>query len=255
MTDAGARQPDPARPGARRNGFLGLESGDRQHGGLPVVSLEIPTFSGAVMYCSVYALRHPCQGHGRFTNTVPVDAYRGAGRPEAAYAVERLVDHAARRLGVASDELRRRNFIMPAAMPHTTALGLTFDSGDFARNMADALAAADAAGFDARRESARARGRYRGLGYAVYIEQCGAPPDEFAELRFDPSGTLTILMGTQSAGQGHQTAYAQLAAEWLGLSLDRIRVLQGTPMQSVWPRHRRVALAPGRRRGAHAPTS
>jgi len=189
---------------------------------------EIPTFSGAVMYSGVYALPAiHVRVSGVFTNTVPVDAYRGAGRPEAAYAVERLVDHAARRLGVAGDELRRRNFIKPAAMPHTTPLGLTFDSGDFARNMADALAAADAAGFDARRETARARGRYRGLGYAVYIEQCGAPPDEFAELRFDPSGTLTILMGTQSSGQGHQTAYAQLAAEWLGLALDRVRVLQG----------------------------
>jgi carbon-monoxide dehydrogenase large subunit len=164
---------------------------------------------------------------GVFTNTVPVDAYRGAGRPEAAYAVERLIDHAARQLGVAAAELRGCNFIKPATMPHTTALGLAFDSGDFARNMADALAAADAAGFDARRAAARARGRFRGQGYAVYIEQCGAPPDEFAELRFDPSGTLTILMGTQSSGQGHQTAYAQLATEMLGLDLDKIRVLQG----------------------------
>ena len=93
--------------------------------------------------------------------------------------------------------------------------------------MEEALAAADVAGFPARRAEARARGRYRGLGYAVYIEQSGMPPDEFAELRFDPSGTLTILMGTQSSGQGHQTAYAQLAAERLGLPLDKIRVVQG----------------------------
>jgi carbon-monoxide dehydrogenase large subunit len=112
-------------------------------------------------------------------------------------------------------------------MPHTTPLGLVYDSGDFARNLTDALAAADAAGFAARRAEARRRGRYRGLGHAVYIEQSGFPPDEFAELRFDPSGTLTLLMGTQSSGQGHQTAYAQLAVEKLGLPLDRIRVLQG----------------------------
>jgi carbon-monoxide dehydrogenase large subunit len=189
---------------------------------------EIPTFAGAVMYSAAYALPavHVAV-KGVFTHTVPVDAYRGAGRPEAAYAVERLIEVAARRLGVAADELRRRNFIKPAAMPYTTPLGLTYDSGDFARNMNDALAAADAAGFAARRAAARSRGRYRGLGQAVYIEQSGFPPDEFAELRFDPSGTLTLLMGTQSSGQGHQTAYAQLAAEKLGVALDKIRVLQG----------------------------
>src|SRR6266850_33902 len=164
---------------------------------------EIPTFAGAVMYSAVYAIPAIHVGvKGVFTNTVPVDAYRGAGRPEAAYAVERLIEAAARRLGVAADELRRRNFIKPAAMPHTTPLGLTYDSGDFARNLDDALAAADTAGFAARRAAARARGQYRGLGYAVYIEQSGFPPDEFAELRFDPSGALTILMGTQSSGQG-----------------------------------------------------
>jgi carbon-monoxide dehydrogenase large subunit len=189
---------------------------------------EIPTFSGAVMHSGVYAIPaiHVAV-KGVFTNTVPVDAYRGAGRPEAAYALERLIDVAARRLGVAPDELRRRNFIQPAAMPHTTPLGLVYDSGDFARNMQDALAAADAAGFAARRAESRARGRYRGLGHAVYIEQSGFPPDEFAELRFDPAGTLTVLMGSQSSGQGHQTAYAQLASERLGLTLDKIRVLQG----------------------------
>jgi carbon-monoxide dehydrogenase large subunit len=189
---------------------------------------EIPTASGGVMYSGVYAFPaiHVAV-KGVYTNTVPVDAYRGAGRPEAAYAVERLIDYAARRLGIDADELRRRNFIRPAAMPHTTPLGLSYDSGDFARNLDDALAKADAAGFAARRDEARRRGRLRGLGHAVYIEQSGFPPDEFAEARFDPSGTLTLLMGTQSSGQGHQTAYAQLASEKLGLPLDKIRVLQG----------------------------
>jgi len=189
---------------------------------------EIPTSAGAVMYSAVYAFPAVHVGvKGVFTHTVPVDAYRGAGRPEAAYAVERLIEFAGRRLGVAADELRRRNFITPAAMPYTTQLGLTYDSGDFARNLDDALAAADTAGFAGRRADAQERGRYRGQGHAVYIEQSGFPPDEFAELRFDPSGTLTLLMGTQSSGQGHQTAYAQLAAEKLGLPLDKIRVLQG----------------------------
>ena len=189
---------------------------------------EIPTVSGAVMHSGVYAIPAIHVGvKGVFTNTVPVDAYRGAGRPEAAYAVERLIDYAARRLGVAPQELRRRNFIKPEAMPYSTPLGLNYDSGEFARNMDQALAAADLAGFAVRRAEARARGRYRGLGHAVYIEQSGFPPVEFAELRFDPSGTLTILMGTQSSGQGHQTAYTQLAVERLGVAPEKVRVQQG----------------------------
>ena len=189
---------------------------------------EIPTASGAVMHSGVYAIPAIHVGvKGVFTNTTPVDAYRGAGRPEAAYAIERLIDYAARHVGVPPEELRRRNFIKPDAMPYQTPLGLNYDSGEFARNMDQALAAADIAGFPARRAAARARGRYRGLGHAVYIEQSGFPPDEFAELRFDPSGTLTILMGTQSSGQGHQTAYTQLAAERLGVVPEKIRVLQG----------------------------
>jgi aerobic carbon-monoxide dehydrogenase large subunit len=189
---------------------------------------EIPTASGAVMHSGVYAIPAIHVGvKGVFTNTTPVDAYRGAGRPEAAYAIERLIDYAARHVGVAPEELRRRNFIKPEAMPYQTPLGLNYDSGEFARNMAQALTAADLAGFPSRRAEARVRGRYRGLGHAVYIEQSGFPPDEFAELRFDPSGTLTILMGTQSSGQGHQTAYTQLAAERLGVVPEKIRVLQG----------------------------
>jgi carbon-monoxide dehydrogenase large subunit len=189
---------------------------------------EIPTFSGAVMHSGVYAIPAIYVAvKGVFTHTVPVDAYRGAGRPEAAYAVERLIEFAARKLGVAPEELRRRNLVSAAAMPYATPLGLTYDSGDFVRNLDQALKSADLAGFAARRTAAKARGHYRGMGQAVYIEQSGFPPDEFAELRFDPSGTLTILMGSQSSGQGHQTAYAQLASEKLGLDLDKIRVVQG----------------------------
>jgi carbon-monoxide dehydrogenase large subunit len=210
--------------------FLALDVGILANMGayLSNFAPEIPTVSGAVMHSGVYAIPAIHVGvKGIFTNTVPIDAYRGAGRPEAAYAVERLVDYAARRLGVAPQELRRRNFIKPETMPYRTPLGLNYDSGEFARNMDQALAAADLAGFPARRVAARARGRYRGLGHAVYIEQSGFPPDEFAELRFDPSGALTILMGTQSSGQGHQTAYTQLAVERLGVAPEKVRVLQG----------------------------
>jgi carbon-monoxide dehydrogenase large subunit len=164
---------------------------------------------------------------GVFTNTAPVDAYRGAGRPEAAYVIERMVDHAARKLGLAPDELRRRNFIPPAQMPYTTTLGLTYDSGDFARNMEDALERADVAGFPARKAAAQKAGKLRGLGIATYIEQCGGGPNEAAELRFDPTGSLTLLVGTQASGQGHQTAYAQMLAESLGVPFEEIRVMQG----------------------------
>ena len=210
--------------------FLALEVGLVANMGayLSNFAPEIPTASGALMHSGVYAIPAIHVGvRGVFTHTVPVDAYRGAGRPEAAYAVERLVDYAARQLGVAPQELRRRNFIKPEAMPYQTALGLNYDSGEFARNMDQALAAADLAGFAARRTEARTHGSYRGMGHAVYIEQSGFPPDEFAELRFDQSGTLTVLMGTQSSGQGHQTAYTQLAADRLGVAPEKIRVLQG----------------------------
>jgi len=188
----------------------------------------IPTFAGTAMLAGVY--RTPaiyCAVKSVFTHTVPVDAYRGAGRPESAYIVERMVDHAARKLGMSPAEIRKRNFIRPEEMPFRTALARTYDSGEFAENLDAALKAADAAGFAARKAAARARGRLRGLGVATYIEECGGGFDEVAEVRFDPSGSATVLVGTQSSGQGHQTAYAQLLAEKMGLDLGEIRVVQG----------------------------
>ncbi|MGO9785272.1 MAG: xanthine dehydrogenase family protein molybdopterin-binding subunit [Stellaceae bacterium] len=188
----------------------------------------IPTMAGTAMLAGCY--RTPAaivRVKGVFTNTVPVDAYRGAGRPEANYVIERLVDHAARQLKVSPAELRRRNFIPPAAMPYKTALGLSYDSGDFAKNMDDALKTADFAGFPARRAKAKARGRLLGFSIATYIEQCGGGFDEAAEIRFDSSGAVTVIVGSQSSGQGHQTAYAQLAADGLGIPFDRVRVHQG----------------------------
>jgi carbon-monoxide dehydrogenase large subunit len=112
-------------------------------------------------------------------------------------------------------------------MPYNTSLGLTYDSGDFARNMEDALRLADHAGFAARRAAAKSKGKLRGFGISTYIEQCGTGGDEMAELRFDPSGTVTLLIGTQSTGQGHQTAYGQLIADGLGIPMEQIRVTQG----------------------------
>ena len=188
----------------------------------------VPTLAGCPMLAGVYQTP-ACyvRVKGVFTNTTPVDAYRGAGRPEAAYVVERLVDKAARQLGLEPEELRRRNFIRPEQMPFRTAMGLTYDSGDFAKNMADALALADKPGLAARKAESARRGKLRGLGLATYIEQCGGGGDEMAELRFDSAGGLTLIIGTQSSGQGHQTAYAQIISERLGIPFEEIRVVQG----------------------------
>ncbi|WP_127090067.1 xanthine dehydrogenase family protein molybdopterin-binding subunit [Aquabacter cavernae] len=165
--------------------------------------------------------------HGVFTHTVPVDAYRGAGRPEAAYVIERLVDAAARETGIAPEELRRRNFVPPAAMPYRTASGRLYDSGEFDGHMTRALEAADHAGFPARAAAARGQGRLRGFGFASYIEACGGGAPEPAFLKLERSGRVRIRIGSQASGQGHKTAYAHLAAAHLRLPMDEVDVFQG----------------------------
>jgi aerobic carbon-monoxide dehydrogenase large subunit len=164
---------------------------------------------------------------GVYTNTVPVDAYRGAGRPEAAYVMERLVDAAARDLGVEPDALRRKNFIRPKAMPYRTATGKTYDSGDFAAHMARAQEIADWANFKKRLALAKKAGRLRGIGLATYIEACGSNGPDAATVRLDADGGITVLAGSQSTGQGHHTAYAQIVAEHLGVPPERVTVIQG----------------------------
>jgi carbon-monoxide dehydrogenase large subunit len=164
---------------------------------------------------------------GVFTNSVPVDAYRGAGRPEAAYVIERLVDAAARELKIAPDELRRRNFIAPGAMPYRTATDKVYDSGDFAAHLTRAQEIADWSGFGKRLARAKQRGLLRGIGLATYVEACGNNGPDPATLRLEQDGSLTALMGSQSSGQGHATAYAQIIAEQLGVRPERIRVVQG----------------------------
>ena len=141
---------------------------------------------------------------GVFTNTAPTNAYRGAGRPEAIYVVERLIDTAAAELGLSPVELRNRNLVPADAMPYRAPSGDVYDSGDFPRMLRDALAAADADGFPARCREARARGRRRGLGISVYMKINGGPPGELAEVRFDEGGGVTVLIGSQSNGQGHR---------------------------------------------------
>ncbi|MGH7110151.1 MAG: xanthine dehydrogenase family protein molybdopterin-binding subunit, partial [Stellaceae bacterium] len=156
------------------------------------------------------------------SNTVSTTPYRSAGRPEVIFVVERLVDLAADRLGVDPAELRRRNLIPPAAQPYHNPLGLTYDSGDYAQAMETVLALADWTGFPARREDARRRGRCRGIGLANYIEITSGAPRERTEITVTPEGRVGLVMGTMSSGQGHETSFAQLVSEWLGVPFDSI---------------------------------
>ena len=161
------------------------------------------------------------------SNTNPTAPYRGAGRPEATYVIERMLDEAAREMGIDPTELRARNMIAPDAMPVKNALGLIYDCGEFARNQAAVLKMCDYAGFSIRREEARSRGRLRGIGTANPIERSASPSPDFAEIRFSTDGTVTILMGTKSQGQGHETVYKQIVNERLGLDPARMRVIDG----------------------------
>ena len=168
---------------------------------------------------------------GILTNTQPTAPYRGAGRPEAIYAIERSIDLAADELGIDRVELRRRNMIRPEEMPFRTGLDYTYDSGDFPRNMATALEAADWRGSEARRAEAKSRGRLRGVAVANAVESAGGPHrgplEEAAEVRFDSGGSVTLLMGSHNHGQGHETVFRQIASEKLGIPPGRIRFVNG----------------------------
>ncbi len=164
---------------------------------------------------------------GVFTNTSPLSPYRGAGRPEAAYIAERMIDLAARELRMDPVELRRRNLIPPEAMPYRTGLVFTYDCGEFETVMDQCLEAADYGSFESRREEAESRGQLRGIGVSCTIEVAARLQPETAEVRFDPSGTLTLLVGTTSHGQGHETIYKQLVCERLGLDPGDVRVIEG----------------------------
>ncbi|MFO6463621.1 xanthine dehydrogenase family protein molybdopterin-binding subunit [Jannaschia sp. KMU-145] len=164
---------------------------------------------------------------GVFTNTTQVDAYRGAGRPEAIFVLERAMDYAARELDVDRFELRRKSFIKADAFPYLTAMGETYDVGDFDRVLDRALAEGDVAGFDARRAESEGRGKLRGLGACYYIESILGNPSETAEIEFTEDGRVTLYVGTQSNGQGHETVYRQFLATDLGIDAELIDVVQG----------------------------
>ena len=173
-----------------------------------------------------------------FTNTAPVDAYRGAGRPEATYVVERLVEQCAREMKIDPTEIRRRNFI--TQFPYATPVGLTYDTGDYAATLDKAMKLADVAGFPARKAEAARRGKLRGLGYSCYIEACGLAPSNIAgalgaraglfeagEVRVHPTGTVTVFTGSHSHGQGHETTFAQVVAGKLGIPVENVEIVHG----------------------------
>ncbi|MDA9404008.1 xanthine dehydrogenase family protein molybdopterin-binding subunit [Bradyrhizobium sp. CCBAU 45389] len=183
---------------------------------------------GAGMLPGLYDIQaFHCRVRTIFTHSVPVDAYRGAGRPEAAYVIERLVDACARKLDMTPDAIRRKNFIQPKALPYKTATGKVYDSGDFAAHLKRAMEIAEWKEFPKRAKVAKKGGLIRGIGLASYVEICGVMGEETANVRLDPNGDVTVLIGTQSSGQGHQTAYAQIVAEQFGLAPERVHVRQG----------------------------
>ena len=188
----------------------------------------LATFSNVVTLVGVYAFPTAhVEVTSVLTNTSSTAPYRGAGRPEATYVLERLIDDAARELGLDPIALRQQNLIPSSAMPYKTSLGMTYDCGDFEKSMADALKLADVAGFPARREASRARGRLRGIAVVNAIERAAGAQPEFAEVRFAPSGSATVFMGTKNQGQGHETTFKQILHERLGLDPGDVRYIDG----------------------------
>lgn len=185
-------------------------------------------YGGAGMLPGVYDIpAFHCRVRAVFTNSVPVDAYRGAGRPEAAYVIERLVDACARKMEMTPDAVRKKNFIPPKAMPYTTQTGKVYDSGEFATHLKIAQDNIDWKGFSKRAKEAKKQGRVRGIGMASYVEICGAVGPETAVVKLGEDGGITVLIGSQSTGQGHQTAYAQLVAQEFGVAPEQVTVVQG----------------------------
>ena len=182
-----------------------------------------------------------------YTNTAPVDAYRGAGRPEATYVVERIVETAARELGIDPVELRRRNFIQPHEFPYSTPVALVYDTGNYEASLTRALTLSDYANFPARKAAAKAKGLLRGIGFSCYIEACGLAPSKLAlslgagvglfesgEVRVNPTGSVTVFTGTHSHGQGHETTFAQIVSDMLGVPIDSVEVVHGDTGRSEY---------------------
>ncbi|UUX49196.1 xanthine dehydrogenase family protein molybdopterin-binding subunit [Nisaea acidiphila] len=188
----------------------------------------IPTEAGTHMLSGVYDIPSIYVNvKGVVTNTTPTDAYRGAGRPEAAYLIERVMDNCAAETGLTRDEIRRRNYIAPEQMPYSTTLGNVYDTGEFQTVMEKCMERADWSGFPTRKAESEKRGKLRGIGLGYYIEKCGGGNPETADIRFTEDDKIEIYIGNQSNGQGHETAYAQVLGDVLGIDGERIKIVQG----------------------------
>jgi aerobic carbon-monoxide dehydrogenase large subunit len=223
--------------------FLALRVSTRANLGayLSTFGPAVPTYLYGTLLAGTY--KTPaiyCEVKGMFTHTVPVDSYRGAGRPEATYLLERLVDKAARETGIDRIELRRRNFIGKDSFPYQTPVALEYDSGDYQACLDKALEMSDYENFASRRQEAKQRGKLRGIGVSTYIEACGIAPSNIAgqlgaraglyesgTVRVNPTGSITVFTGSHSHGQGHETTFAQLVTEALGVDIDSIEVVHG----------------------------
>jgi aerobic carbon-monoxide dehydrogenase large subunit len=230
--------------------FLGLHVATKANLGayLSTFAPAIPTYLYATLLSGVYVIPAIyAEVQAVFTHTVPVDAYRGAGRPEAAYLLERLVDKAARKTGIDKVELRRKNIIPKDRFPYQTPVALVYDVGEFEACLDVALEKIDYAGFGKRRDEAKKRGMLRGIGISTYIEACGIAPSALAgaigaraglyesgTIRVNPTGSVTVFTGTHSHGQGHETTFAQLVADYFGIGVNQIEVKHGDTSNSAF---------------------
>jgi len=230
--------------------FLGLRVHTLANlGGYPsLFSTCVPTYLYATLLSGQYVIPNIyAEVEALYTNTAPVDAYRGAGRPEATYVVERIVEVAAREMGMDPAELRKRNFIGKDQYPYQTPVILTYDVGDYRASLDAAMEAADYAGYAGRKQESQARGKLRGIGFSCYIEACGIAPSaavgslgagvglwESGFIRFNATGNILVYTGAHSHGQGHETTFAQLMSSWLGVPSEQVEVIHGdtekTPM-------------------------
>ena len=207
--------------------FLGLRGSNLSNLGAYAAS-TIPLRKGLGIMTGLYRIPAAFfRGRATMSNTPPTAPYRSAGRPEAMFIIERTIDVAAQQTGIDRIELRRRNLVAPSELPYRNALGVTYDNGEYARVMDDALRLGDWAGFPARRAEAKARGKLRGIGLGNYIELTLGNPRERAEVTVLPSGDVEVVIGTLASGQGHETSFCQCVSDWLGIPYERIKLIQG----------------------------
>ncbi|MBM3528163.1 MAG: xanthine dehydrogenase family protein molybdopterin-binding subunit [Alphaproteobacteria bacterium] len=210
-----------------RGRFLAARGEVIQNAGAHSV-MYVPLMKCSELLTSVYRVPTAhIRSRAALTTTVPTSPYRSAGRPEAMFAIERVIDIAARQFGYDRIDLRRRNLIPPSAQPYPNPLGMTYDSGDYAAAMDRVLAMSDWKGFNKRKRESRKNGRLRGIGLANYIESTSGAPREYAKVDVQPEGRVEVTVGTLSSGQGHETSFAQCIAQWLGVGVESVRLIQG----------------------------